>query len=699
MRYRRYYLSPLALGLVSIAVLSSPAWASTDHYVEIQIDAGKLATNVHRVLTGNSDFCPHEIPCPWSPSSTCMVDQFAIGVVGTWSRGASAPVHINSYTTLNTGKILYTQPLSVRLKTKTCAQNPSCTTTTSYMSTLVYELYVGPDAELCLRSEAATGLPSGVAQPDTDVCLGLDPEQVLALTGDSSGDVSGAALTLSAGGRVALRTEYGRTAAHYNSARITGWQSFIDGSTQGAGATGDWSAFVHQTLLREAFEDRVGEGLLTVPGFELDGPISTTWLGLGAAGGAMTMNFPATLTDTECPNDIGLDDVFINLTTGLNASSDGLAGDGAVAWNADDLDVFLCGMAFGGPVGAIVLAGIVSGIELDLSGLSEGCAGTGDATFSCDQKTHPVFMALGPGQGAKFALANAIGSTSGLTLSGPMTLSGTAALTTEVDFEAPSFGFSQSGCASNGVCAYYGGLSVRGTARLCDVTFFGDTQNIYDVDYPSNLSLPAHFGVSVSSALTPAQKATYNSAPYGLKAMVSTSVGVKTYQSPPMVLHDDSYETLHCGAAKIDKHVSCLKTRQWPWEKIYWGWYPESWIDTYTEAAAPVLNARRVFIDSGYVTDLAVTVQRDARGAARTVTIAAAAYPGVGEGQYLTQALSIPVAVPSTMRLLPNANLVAAMFANGYRSSVALSGQLPPQAVGGVLDLSLTPAQLQRALR
>lgn len=696
---KNFFIGALALGTAAMSG-AHEAQASTDNYVEVQIASNVLGTVLQRSFSGKSDFCPEAIPCPWSPSTSCVVDHLTIGSAGTWSRASgSTSTAINGFTSLQTHKVLYTQAITVHVKTMSCAQSTSCTATTNYPVTAVYELYMNSSSDLCIRNFSTTGLPAGASAPETDLCLGLELDDVLTVSGFTAGDQSGAALSLkSNGSRIAARFEYGRTPAHYNSARVTAWQSFLDGTLNDNGNTGEWSTFVHQSLIRDALTSKIEDGLLAVPGFQLTSAITTGWLPLGSNGGTASLSFDAVLTDTPCPNDIDISDITLIADTGINAAHDGLATDGSIAWNISDWDVFTCGMAFGGPVGAVVFAGIAGGFDVDLSQLGEGCDPTGDTTFECDQTTHPVTLSIGPGQTAKFSLAGAFGSIFGLTLTGPITLAGVTALSTNVHFQEPSLGMT-GGCYDSKTCQYRGGLSISGNARLCNVDFWNDPLNIFDIDYPVSYAMPAHFATSVSTTLTTAQVNAYNAAPYGLKATVWTSLGVRTYQSLPMTILSDSQETLMCGALKVDSKVRCLKTRSWPWEKIYWGWYPEYWIDPVREVAVTVLDSRRRVLDYGMVTDTRLEVLRDNAGLAYSVIIHATAYPGVGNDQYIEQPLAISVAVARSLGGYDNAELVKRLFPNGYRGTITLDGRLaPPNAIGGSFELPLSRSQLQAAL-
>lgn len=679
---------------------AAEARASTDNYVEVQIASSVLGTVLQRSFTGNSDFCPEAIPCPWSPSTSCVVDHLTIGSVGSWSRASAwTNTAINSFTNLQTHKVLYTQPLTVHVKTMSCAQSLSCTTTTNYSVTAVYELYMNSTSELCIRNYGTTGLPAGATAPETDLCLGIELDEMLALSGFASGDQTGSALSLkSNGSRIAARFEFGRSQAQYTQARIDAWQTFINGTLNDNGNTGEWSTFIHQSLIRDALASKIEDSMNAVPGLNFTSGISTGWWPDGANGGTTSLTFDAVLTDTPCPNDIDISDIHIEADTGINAAHDGLYSNGFIGWNISDWDVFACGMAFGGPVGAVVFAGIAGSFDVDLTNLGDGCSATGDTTFACDQKTHPVTVAIGPGQSAKFSLAGTFGSIFGLTLTGPIALTGSQTLNADVYFEEPSLSMS-GGCYDPKTCQYRGGLSVTGNARLCNVDFWNDPQNIFDIEYPSSYSMPAHFSTTVATNLTTAQVNAYNAAPYGLKATVWTSLGVKTYQSPPMTILSDSQETMMCGAMKVDSKVACMKTRgEWPWEKVYWGWYPDYWLDPVREVAVEVMVSRRV-LDYGIVTDFRLEVLRDSTGLATSIVIHATAYPGVGNDQYIEQPLAISVAVPRNIGGYNNAEVVKRLWGNGYRGTVALNMALaPPSAAGATFALSLSQSQLQAAL-
>src|SRR5688572_22973389 len=110
------------------ALAPDRADASTDNYVEIQIDTDVLTELMHDQFTGNTDFCPQEITCPGRAGGQCMVDHLEIGPPGYWSRASgTSNVAINSFTTLQTHKVLYTQVIKAHVKSMTCVLNPLCT--------------------------------------------------------------------------------------------------------------------------------------------------------------------------------------------------------------------------------------------------------------------------------------------------------------------------------------------------------------------------------------------------------------------------------------------------------------------------------------------------------------------------------------------------------------------------------------------
>lgn len=681
---------------ITAGLAAREAKASTDNYVEFQVDANVLSTIMHRQFTGNSNFCPQTIPCPSSPQSTCVVDHVDIGPPGTWSRqAASSNVAINSFTTVQERKIIFSQTMTAQIKTLTCANTPSCNTTTAFPLSLTYELFVNSAADLCIHSLGINGLPANMTPLDTNLCVGLKTDDVMALTGMTSGTPSGAAVSTNIDGtRIGVRVEYGRTQAQYTPARTAAWQAFADGTLDTSGASGDWSMLMHKSLIVAALEQRVSDGMSSVDGFELTTPMSVSWTPLAASGVATGIDFSVGITNTPCPNVIGAD-VSLSGDIGINGAHDGVLTEGSIAWDLDDGDVGLCGFLFGGPIGVAVLGAIGSSFNVDLTNLLDGCQATGDTSFECNQKTHPQVMSIGPGQSAVFNLSGVFGSTHGLTMNGGIVLNGAQAVTTNVEVIPLMFGAS-GGCAGAKKCQYVGGLTVSGTARLCHVDFTGNS--FYEITPPPDLSLPADYEITLPIDLTPAEKQQYAQSP-NLIATVWTAAGVHAYAIPPATLLDDAQEDLICGIMKAESKWRCVYVHTWPWQKIFWPWWPDVTVDFGRDVGVLVLDARGNQLDYGLVTGLGIEVLRDRAGYVTSVTIYGSGHLGAGGEDVVTQSLALPVSVPRGTNTQDNAQLIRQLLPSGYSSYVALDRNVPAAASGGGFRIDISQDQLQAAVR
>lgn len=680
------------------ALYSGSARASTDNFAEIQIDAGALSSMARNALASEHTFCPYSMPCPDDPSESCVVDHFDLGAPGTWSRGDSLQsTPINDSLSLPGHAVEYHQPVTVHLQTLACAETPWCWGTTQYQATAVYELTMGAGGNLCLFSTDLIGAPLGISAPETQVCLEVNPDKIVELTGYSSGAPSGAAVSMSSDeSRIAARYEFGQAPGSYSTPRINAWQQFLLGDTITAGADMEWSTYVHKSLFLGGLQQRLTQSLASVPGVQLTSAIGVSWTGQGTSGGQVGMAFDAEVDESICPNNLGASP-FILLHTGINGAQTGLASQGTIDWNLDGGDLATCGFLLGGPIGSVVLVGIGESIDLDLSGLGPGCQDTGDATFACDQVTHPQSMALGAGHSATFELAGVVGSQDGVTLRGTITTTGSGALTTNVQVGAPGFGFS--GNCNGGSCDYSGGVWIQGSARLCNVQFSSDPLDVFEVEAPQTLLMPASYTIRVKD-LTPAQKAAYQQNPYGMRVTVSSSNGVKTHQIPPTVLLNDMQEHLVCMGEQIHlRFKDCLIPFVPPWDDAPWN--PDWVIDPYESIGIEIMTAGLTrHLGYGLVNDLAVDVRRSRAGIVQSVTIRGMVYSAADESrEIMVQELAIGVEVPRGMDIADDGRLIEALLPEGYSGVVELDpGQLPAGVRGAGFDLHISPEQLATAI-
>lgn len=675
-----------------VAFAADEAAASTDHYIEMQLDTSVMSAVVKRQLSGNSGFCPYQIPCPFSAPGTCLVDHLAFGPTGAWSRAAAfSSVAVNGFQNLPSKKVLYDQAVTVHVKTLSCALDPACSTTTAYPTTVTYELYVSSALELCAQPHSMSGAPAGFTAPAPERCLALGYSDVLG----EAVDVSGTAVSLNAAAsRIGVRIEVGRQPSDYDAPRINAWQSFLLGNLVTEGAGGDWSTFVHQTIFLELAGDRVADGLATVSGVELQTPIATSWNPGGAAGGTIELGFDVTLTDTPCPNDLDASP-SMSFATGMNQAKTGLFVNGSVDWNPSDWDVFVCGLAFGGPVGSVVLTALAGAIDIDLSGLGGSCQAQGDSTFGCNQVSHPKVISLGVAQSLHTYLDAVIGSAAGLTMRGSTTLLGSGNPTHAVHFEMPGLGFR--GNCGGGSCGYQGGLAVSGSARLCDVSFSGDSLGIFSVQAPAELTTPAFFEINVASGLTQQQREDYNDNPYGLLATIWSSKGVKTHQSLPTSFVSETEEQLYCGGASILHWAKfCLHPIEQPWK--FYIWDDDILFDDRLHRAVRVMDERLTRqLGFGLVTDLSLEVHRGSYGVEQVTILGTIHVDFEAEGM-VTQPLALDVAVPRGTDIQDDRELIAALLPRGYRGVVALDrAALPAAIVGAAFNLELSPVQLEAA--
>jgi hypothetical protein len=343
------------------------------------------------------------------------------------------------------------------------------------------------------------------------------------IAGFAGGTASGSAVSLSAdGARVSARIALARSKVDYDAVRIAAWQTFVNGAIEPTGAQGDWSVFVHRSLIIGALKLRLPEALSGAIGFRVEGPIETTWADRGNAGVEVTARLSGALTSTICPSDIHVNNIALSAVIDQNSATSptGLLVDGSVTYDVSESDAALCGLLLGGPLGSLVLGSVGDSISLDLHGLGAGCSAHGDLGFTCTEVTHPARMSVGPLQIMTSGLAGVVGSPTGLALNGSVRAGGSSVLT----MAGRSTPFT-----SVGTLASNARLDVTGTGRLCGVRFWADQGgdiSLFTIAPPPFNLLPASYNV----ALPGSNLAAYSRNPFHVMATLFTGAGVQTYQ-------------------------------------------------------------------------------------------------------------------------------------------------------------------------
>lgn len=578
MKFHRTRSLALVLA-VGASATTGVAEASTDNYLEMQINSLELSHIIRTRLQTGAEFCPHSVPCPGS-SGLCFVDRVDFPSVGQWTRGGPTQVTINGHTTISTTEILYEQPVVAHVKTPSCTYTPGCQTTTAYAGEMTVQMTGSQGSSLCFSPSAPTGLPFSVNHPVDPFCVELDLSAAEALTGNANTTVTGRAVSLQTGGsRVAFRFELDRGQSAYDSTRVDAWESFVDGQLANGNSSHDWSLFAHESLLRASAQKHFQDGIASSPELSLIGSPVTTWTGLGASGGQISL-----FTGAEYDDCVDISPLTLTAQTSLNGASNGLDTQGTLTWDVDEWDAAWCGFLDGFVVGAIAGPIIAASIDLQDLGQSVGaCQVTGDHTFACAQETHPQLAVLGHGWSLKSFLSSVYGHSNGLVLSGNMVQIGSGIPDIDVSLQTPSFGYR--GTCNSAECGYLGGVYLSGNAKLCGVEFTNDPLNVFVVEPPASLDLPAYYDVRVDPTLSDTVKSQYIASPYGMNVTVFSSSGISTHTFAPTELfpvgtnnlaHDEAFV---CKGLQI-KHwaTGCLKPKWRPGEqKFHPEWVIDPW--------------------------------------------------------------------------------------------------------------------------
>jgi hypothetical protein len=680
---------------VSFALLSSAsiAHASTDAYLELQIDATKLAALIHAQVVDAATFCPIEIPCP-TGNDTCVLDHVEVGAPGTIGRSATAAsIPINDDLSLNAQKVLYRQNATLFVKRLDCSNNPSCgQAPLQYPIMIALEIKTDPVEGLCVTTEGFTGLPAGIPGVPLERCMDLDIEEFAEVTGLEDPVVSGSAAALNAAGtRVAMRFELNRAPVDYTQSRRNAWQSFLYGNIDTSGGS-DWSMLVHHSLITSEVKRKIEAELAGTEDLEVVSDINVAWQGNASAGGLMTTHFDVEL-DTPC--DIGVDaEVDISMTAALNAESNGIMTQGTFAYNEDEWDVFIAGLACGGPIGLNVAIYKALTFELELDA-PEDCVASGD-TLTCNEVTHPKTFSIAPGAVLSSFLHEAYGSAAGLTLRGTLQLPAAHPHWANISIFAPRF--AAGGDCSTQSCGYTGGVLINGHTNICSVTFSNNVHNVFTWDDPE-LVPPVGINVTINPSATEAQRKAYQQGNENLWVTVATSVGRKTYEFPKSELLSAGQEQFRCSIEhELFVLEQCMIEQEMPWETYPEIWQPDYLYDPAEQTLAIVTNPLQQEIDRGIAQIRNIDVTRSLSGVVQSATVQATVHSRFGGRRHVTQHLTFNVTVPQNTREANNATLMGRLLPAGLRASRSVtSSLLPPGVSNAQVQIDLSLAQLSRA--
>ena len=330
----------------------------------------------------------------------------------------------------------------------------------------------GANTELCLE---VADLTSILAIPQLDaalqnvktqlqsagpLCVPFDVSAISALVGNvQAQNVVLAAQTDNVGNvtAVGIRIEVGSAPAD----NLPDWQNFVTAFQSTLSTAGpDWNILIDPQILVDYAAGQFQSGLAGLSGYSIDSPVTGSWIVPGAfGGGQIALSDDGHFAVSECPNNIG---VTITATMDLQLAAGDLVEHGFIDWDLSDSDVFLCGISYGGPIGALVGTLVAPGIGTIIGGIIGGIVGSivfgiiagvmsGNKTLvgnfnspSCtvgDQHhvtcTSPLDLPtieFGNGVGAALSVATMLGMAKGLLLGG------TAAVTKVGD---PMFNISQ----------------------------------------------------------------------------------------------------------------------------------------------------------------------------------------------------------------------------------------------------------------
>lgn len=370
---------------------------------------------------------------------------------------------------------------------------------------------------------------------------------------------------------ICIRIEVGASPQTAN----TDWVNFVTGFASTLSAVGpDWSITLDQQLIVDYAVAQFQSGLNGMQGYTVDDPATGSWSSPGAFGaGQIDMGDDGHFQVSECPNNIG---VTISSTVDLELSGGNLIEHGYVDWDLSDGDVFVCGLAYGGPIGVVigaaiagplgaVVGGIIGGalgaivvaiIATVMSGNkslqgnfnSPGCTVVDQHHFTCTTSLDLPSMDFGAGVHATLSAGTMVG------LAASLSIGGTAAVT---QVGAPEFDMTQPdpacGIGIVGQCfqfasGYQFSVQLTGSegpplgapTTVCSasnsatdaILVLDDPGNLYaySLDPDNSFWLP----INVTFTLSPSQSDPYFSNPYAPILYVRTSSGSYSVRLPKL---------------------------------------------------------------------------------------------------------------------------------------------------------------------
>jgi hypothetical protein len=434
------------------------------------------------------------------------------------------------------------------------------------------------------------------------ICVPFDPSAITSVLGqftaqnvvlaaESDGSDEGA--TVSA---IGIRIEVG------DDPQTTAgdWSSFVNGFASTLSVDGpDWNVHIDSQLIVDFAVGQFQSGLAGMQDLTIDPATATgSWAVPGDfGGGQIVMGAEGYASPSECPNNIG---VTLSATVDLELSGGQLIEHGFVDWDLTDSDVFVCGLTYGGPVGALI-GGIVAGpigaivgavigtvvgvaVAAIIASVFAGdkslkgnfdqpsCNVIDDHNFQCSTSLALPALDFGAGVRAKLTANNMLGLADGLLLGGTADV---------VQVGKPFFGMTQPddeaemgviGHCFNWEAGYSFSVELTGsdgppggpTTTLCADSFkpwqgiqlLNDPDDIYT--YESDASLSTWLPMTLTFNIALPSGGSYFQNPYRPILYVRTSSGSRSVRLPKLI-EPSQAELQNLPQQIVNADIGCYK--------------------------------------------------------------------------------------------------------------------------------------------
>ena len=510
--------------IASTLALAAPATAA--NIVEVQLEATRVLALITAEASHERCFTPFTLD---ESPTLYVIDhvEFPGGAALRRRPGDPIGVVVRPAITVQTKPLQAVVPVTLFVKTLTCAENPQCAPeqTVAVDLGLVFALSAS-SGKLCVS--LADIEPPGIVPEDKEdelkasvgtICMEGSPTDSMApllkdhvLTGDG-GVSADAALT-----RVAFRAEYD------NSSTLAEWDSFFNaGAIAPAAPQKDWSVFVDATFLQSIIVDQIMAGMSEMDDVSLGEPASYWWplswplmvnwyfpplvqqywpeLIPDPSWPGMAVIVPGDKDVDDCPIDLGFE---ATLFGGFALGNEALLLHFDVDVDGNFADLLGCTLLGPNPKNSLVqllVSFIVQAVnasddgDIPTDSLPPECTSNGSDSIDC---SFPISLPAG------FSVDTVTGNASGLVIAGTVPVTPAPGPISTPDISVAPITYGVHGGCGNLHIGFEGKASVSGPGRFCDAYFANasDPMQLFWVETPPMMTaLPENLTLQFSDGI------------------------------------------------------------------------------------------------------------------------------------------------------------------------------------------------------